>query len=183
MPYDTIRTIVERTWGRTPATPRDFNQLSESILLTTHQHVSVSTLKRLWGYVKSPHEPRRDVLDILASYCGYASWSAFSMTVEQGNLPPESNLVMGECIKGEEVPTGRLLRVIWRPQSACTFRSLGQGRFEVMESFGSKLPIGATFVCRQFIQGEPLYLTDLRMTPDMSPASYVCGRDAGVKIL
>ena len=175
-----LRELVEHTWGSTPTTPKAFEQLSQSIYSATHQQVSVSTLKRIWGYVPSAHEPRQDVLDILARYCGYSNLQSYLDATAGTPLTPESNLLAGEHVSGESIAAGRCVKAWWRPASHCVFRSLGHARFEVIESQGSKLPVGATFVCHEFIQHEPLYLVDLCLDANQQGLRYVCGRDTGV---
>lgn len=183
MNIEALIRLVEHTWGCTPATPKAFEQLAQSITTATHQHVSISTLKRIWGYVASEHAPRRDVLDILARYCGYSNLQGYLDATAGMSLTPESNLLAGEHIMGESIAADRRVKVWWRPASHCVFRSLGHARFEVIESQGSKLPVGATFVCHQFIQHEPLYLVDLCLDATQQGLSYVCGRDTGVNFV
>jgi len=56
---------------------RDFELLSEQILLETGVSLSVSTLKRLWGRVRYDSVPTPTTLDTLARFVGYDSWRAF----------------------------------------------------------------------------------------------------------
>ena len=58
-------------------TPKDFDFLSEQIFKQLHQHISTSTLKRLWGYLPGSENPRTSTLDLLAQFVGYADWQDF----------------------------------------------------------------------------------------------------------
>ena len=58
-------------------TPKDFEFLSEQIFDSLHQHISPTTLKRLWGYLPEPSEPRLSTLNLLSEFIGYDSWDAF----------------------------------------------------------------------------------------------------------
>ena len=57
----------------------DFIQLAELIFKETHEHISPTTLKRLWGYVSDQNcEPRVSTLDLLSKLLGYRNFNDFS---------------------------------------------------------------------------------------------------------
>ena len=58
--------IVEERVGRKMQTPKDFEFLSEQIFDSLHQHISPTMLKRLWGYLTEPSEPRLSTLNLLS---------------------------------------------------------------------------------------------------------------------
>lgn len=72
-----LRRAVEEKAGCTLRTPRDFDYLHQLIFEQEGIMVSTSTLKRIWGYVKSDSQPRPSSLDLLARYAGYADYHAF----------------------------------------------------------------------------------------------------------
>lgn len=68
---------LEEKMGKRMHTSRDFEALATSIFEQTHQLISASTLKRLWGYLDEGVTPRRSTLDLLSQFLGYAEWDAF----------------------------------------------------------------------------------------------------------
>lgn len=72
-----LREAIEKQTKLYPATPKDFDCLAADIWEQTHERVSVSTLKRVWGYVDSDSTPRITTLSVLARYIGYGSWRDF----------------------------------------------------------------------------------------------------------
>lgn len=68
---------VEFVFGKTVSTPSDFQNLSADINSRLNEWISISTLKRLWGYVEYTNNPRKDTLDVLSRYIGYKDFSAF----------------------------------------------------------------------------------------------------------
>ncbi len=72
-----LRTAVEKAVGRRMRTSKDFDFLSKQLFERLHQQVSVSTLKRLWGYVATDSQPRESTLDLLAQFVGSANWEVF----------------------------------------------------------------------------------------------------------
>lgn len=77
--YAELIEAVEQKLQHRVTTPRDFDFLSNEIQRTVHANISVSTLKRLWGYVntESDYRPRMFTLDSLALLLGYQDYAAF----------------------------------------------------------------------------------------------------------
>ena len=83
-----LREAIEVAVGRRMQTPKDFDFLSEMIFDKTRQHISPTTLKRLWGYLSEPAAPRISTLNLLAQFVGYDSWEVFCN--EEKTLTPSS---------------------------------------------------------------------------------------------
>ena len=86
MPQDTaialLREKVETQLGRKLITPKDFEYLVDQIFEKTHDSISVSTLKRVWGYVPANGVTRESTFDVLARFAGYESFSQFKQSEE-----------------------------------------------------------------------------------------------------
>ena len=74
---DRLKEEVEQLVGRKIKSPKDFDFLSRQIAGLVEETVSVSTLKRMWGYVKSTSKPSQFNLDLLSRMVGYPDWEAF----------------------------------------------------------------------------------------------------------
>lgn len=72
-----LRESIETSVGKRIQTPKDFDYLSQVIEECQGEHISVSTLKRIWGYVASSSMPRRSTLNILAKQVGNRDWDDF----------------------------------------------------------------------------------------------------------
>lgn len=72
-----LREKVEEMTGRKMRTPKDFNYLADEIFEKTHEQISVTTLKRVWGYIEETASPRMTTLDVLAQFVDYPSWEDF----------------------------------------------------------------------------------------------------------
>lgn len=69
------------SWGDSAAWQnQDFERLSQLILQETGTHLSISTLKRLWGKVRYTSRPNLATLDALARFAGHDHWRAFAAT-------------------------------------------------------------------------------------------------------
>ena len=68
---------LEAAIGRKMEKASDFDRMAEYVFEKTHEKVSTTTLKRLWGYLKEGNSPRESTLDILAQSLGETDWNAF----------------------------------------------------------------------------------------------------------
>lgn len=67
------------SWGDSAAWQnQDFERLSQLILQETGTHLSISTLKRLWGKVHYTSRPNLATLDALARFVGHDHWRSFT---------------------------------------------------------------------------------------------------------
>ena len=91
---DQIKRLKEEvimTFGGSLDSPMDYEALAEEIKGKTKLHVSATTLKRVFGYIKSSNAPSGATLGVLARYCGYAGWADWCAKhgLEAGNKKRE----------------------------------------------------------------------------------------------
>ena len=156
-----LRLRIETSIKRKIQTPADFDFLRGIIWERTHEQISTSTLKRLWGYVDGVDNARNSTLNVLSKALGYENWDAFILKLKSENVD-NSDLVMSESMSSSDLKIGDRLMIAWQPNRVCRLKYLGDNQFEVMESQNSKLKVGDTFRCGLFILGEPVYINDLR---------------------
>ena len=147
-----LKQQIEESVGRKMKTSNDFTFLSGMIWERTHENLSASTLKRIWGYVDGPDTTRNSTLEILSKFLGFKDLDGFLEHIGQDN---GSDRVQKQHIKTENLAVGDRVSVSWKPNRRCTFRYLGDYRFVVEQAENSKLKVGSTFRCALFILGEP----------------------------
>jgi hypothetical protein len=157
-------------------TPNDFVFLVGAVWERTHQTISPTTLKRLWGYIDGADETRDSTLHILSNFLGFDNWDAF---VEEISRDSGSDPVTSFHIKADDLNVGDRVFVSWKPDRRCTFRYLGEQQFIVEQAENSKLKEGNTFYASLFILGEPLYLSDL-VQGNNPPVAFVVGNRDGL---
>ena len=183
IPYEQLRTDIETALKKKLQTPKDFEYLRERIYARLHTLVSRTTLMRLWGYVDEEVTPRKGTLDILSKFLGYKDWESFQ---ENTMLPKEqqSSPVMSRKLSvNTDLCIGEKLRLTWQPDRVCDVEYLGELSFSVIASENTRIQPGDTFQCSLIIEGEPLYLDNLRKGDGSSSAetiAYVCGKKTGV---
>lgn len=175
-----LRLRIETSIKRKIQTPADFDFLRGIIWERTHEQISTSTLKRLWGYVDGIDNARNSTLNVLSKALGYESWDAFILKLKSENMD-NSDLVMSESVSSSDLKIGDRLMIAWQPNRVCLLNYLGDNQFEVMESQNSKLKVGDTFRCGLFILGEPVYINDLRQNNGIGePKLFVIGNKSGL---
>ena len=78
---------------------------------------------------------------------------------------------------------GERLRLTWQPGRVCDVEYLGDLSFRVIASENTRIQPGDTFQCSLIVEGEPLYLDNLRKgdrSTSAKPVAYVCGKKTGV---
>ena len=79
--YQQLLRAVEQALGRSLISASDFEYLADQLFEKTHEHLSTSTLMRLWGYTERV-KPRKSTLDVLARFLGYNDSPAFFKTLQ-----------------------------------------------------------------------------------------------------
>lgn len=177
--YDELCRRVEETANLHPTTAGDYELLSTLIFRRTGKVLSATTLKRIWGYLDEPLSTRRSTLDILARFSGWTAYLDFM----KGNEPElESGPVGAKTISTDNLKAGARLRLMWPPSRVCVVEYCSRGRWEVIESAGTRLSKGDTFSCHTFVDGEPLYLDNLLQGSEPRGV-YVCGRKSGIRFM
>ena len=173
-----LRSDLEQRVGQQLQSPADFQLLIQQIWEKNHAVLSLSTIKRLWGYVESNGAPRLSTLNTLAQFLGFADWNTYLVALEQrGGI--ESALCTGEGIQTADLQAGDRIAVAWQPNRQCTFRYIGDNQFVVEESKNAKLQQGTTFSAARFMIAQPMYLDNILLA-DGTRTSYVAGKRNGL---
>ncbi|MBQ7742592.1 MAG: hypothetical protein IJT90_06705 [Bacteroidaceae bacterium] len=170
---------IDALFSRPLQSPKDFEQLAERIFARLHVMIGRTTLMRVWGYVDDGSTPRDSTFDILSQFLGYKNWQEYQ---NNALLPKEqqSSPVLGRRLSvAEELKRGDKIRLIWQPGRVCDIEYLGELKFRVVSSEGTRLHEGDTFKCSLIVEKEPLYLDDL-CQGEHPTIAYVCGKRDGV---
>ena len=177
---ETLCKAVEESVHRRMKTQTDFEELADVIYSRTHELLSATTLKRLWGKIQTDHAPSARTLNTLARILGYPDFSSFCQHQHAGDTPP-SNPVLSEHLDvNKDIKVDDEITLYWAPDRVCHIRYMGHYQFLVTESKMTRLQPGDTFSCSVFIYGEPLYLKNL-VQEGRPPVNYVCGRKGGIR--
>jgi len=176
MEYSELCKAVEDMVGRKMQTASDFEWLSNHMSQRMHEHLSTSTLKRVWGYFGQV-KTRSTTVDVLSRFIGYKNYEAF---LNRSNNT-QSSFTLSRHITSESLEVGDKLCIKWQPDRSCVIEHLGEGKFRILSAINTKLSVGDTFYCQVFIENEPLFIDKLihRGSP---PVGYIAGRKNGIII-
>ena len=178
-----LRTRVEERYGKPLETHNGFISLVSAIEAEVREHISESTLERMWGYSTREAEAiSLRTLNVLSRYVGAISWKGFCADLKQSS-PVESEEFSGDSIVSSTLVAGNCLHLGWLPDRLITVEYLGMNRFVVIDSINSSLQPGDSFECLQIQEGRPLYLDRFRRANADGEARYVAGERSGLTIV
>ncbi|MBO7609258.1 MAG: hypothetical protein J6S96_03530 [Muribaculaceae bacterium] len=178
MAVERLRYDVEQRYGHQITGPHDFNELSDEIAAVTDERLSVSTLKRLWDYVKGYNTVRLATLGVLARYVGCRDWAEFCDTLTAEDT---SGWHYAPVIPISTLKQGDRIEVTWHPGRRIVVQYMEQGRFRVLECERCKLAVDDTFSCIGMVCGEQLVLTQVQRIGSDCVKTYVCGKKGGIQ--
>lgn len=193
IPYDlpqiaALKIKVEKMVGTHPSTHTDFLAIVSAVEVSLKEHISESTLERLWGYSTRENKCKTvsvRTLDVLAKYCGFAGWEDFCLWLKQEQLK-ESELFENKSISSSSLSIGDRLKIGWQPDRICVVKYLGDSKFEVESSENTSVSPGDTFKAIQLQLGRPLYMEEFS-TVDSSGkrvfGTYAVGEEHGLTTL
>lgn len=180
-----LRREVESRFGRPLHTHADFVLLTEAIEEALHEHLSSTTLERVWGYSTRHYDTvSRRTLDVLARYAERESWDCYCDYLRR-EAGTESDFFTEGILDVSSLTVGTRLRLGWQPDRICEARYLGDYRFIVESVTNGSLRVGDSFSCLQFQQGKPLYMDCFRRAdePTEENLRYAVGRENGLTLL
>ena len=177
-----LRQAVEKAIDFPLSTHGEFLRLSAGIEFTLREHMSESTLERVWGY-STRHYDNVSVrtLNVLARFVGYHDWEEFCRSANK--TAAESSLFIDTAICSDNLSVGDRLRIGWPPDRICTIRYLGNNNFIAEETENSTMQPGDTFSCIQIQKGRPLNLDNFRKADSQEKLRYVVGINTGLTLL
>ncbi len=179
---ESILQITNCTLGYVPSTPAEFNKLSLIILQKTQSHISSSSIKRLWGYVKYDSYPSRSTLNTLARFNGFKDWDAFICEISNNDSgDPSSSSAFHEdsLVNAGSLNIGDKLIIRWKSNKSCTLEYISYLRFKVISARNIKLQRGDTATIHSVCIGLPLFVSNIQRDTSILPL-YIGAKNGGV---
>ena len=181
-----LRCEVEKVFWKI-SSHSDLEKLSEEIELKYKEHVSVSTLERLWNYsTRNATNISVRILDIFSRIVGADNWKDFCDKYHK-NSNRESELFENKkTINCGTLKVGTQITIGWLPDRICEVEYMGDYRFVATHTENSSIKPGDSFRCLQIERGRELYMDCFtRQGEEMenSSARYVVGQANGITII
>ena len=180
-----LRREVEGVFGGPLLTHVHFVSLADAIESTLREHISPTTLERVWGYSTRHYDTvSRRTLDVLANYANVGNWDEFCQIIIQ-RAGTESDFFTDDIVTVSALQVGARLRLGWQPDRVCEVRYMGNNRFVVESVTNGSLRVGDSFSCMQLQLGRLMYM-DCFQRAGETPAEnqrYAVGRENGLTLL
>jgi hypothetical protein len=180
-----LRKEVGERFGGPLTTHVHFVSLTDAIEMELREHISPTTLERVWGYSTRHYDTvSRRTLDVLARYAGLGSWEDFCARLKD-EASSESDFFTDGIMAVSALKEGTRLRLGWQPDRVCEVRYMGNDRFVVESVTNGSLCVGDTFSCMQLQLGRLMYM-DCFQRAGETPAEnqrYAVGRENGLTLL
>lgn len=179
---DALKKLVDltnRNAGFVPTTPSEFNNLSLLIKNKTQQEISLSSMKRIWGYVEYINFPSKNTLNILSRFNGFANWEDFFSHPDEKRDPESSNYFYETMISVDSLSKGQVLKVTWGKEKGCVLEYLSNYSFKVTETYNIKLKPNDTLRLHTLCVGLPFYSIDIRRGDKIIPG-YIGAKKSGI---
>lgn len=176
MLHSSIIKQIEEKFGTPVKYPKDCDSLSNSIQLHCNKLISVTTLKRLLGFVKQVEQPHKHTLDIIANYIGYKSWEeALRFTTEENN----SSFFQVKGLETKNMKKGNKIEFTYEPKRKVVLLYLGNNRFEVIKSENSKLQKCDSILFNYIALHHPLIVSEV-IRNGISLGKFTAGKMNGI---
>ena len=180
-----LRSEVEQKVGFKPTTHAQFIDLMSYIENQLKEHMSETTLERVWEYSTRGYDSvSTRTLDVLSRIAGYSCWNDFCHALHTKSHI-ESEMFTANTISSSDLNIGARLRIGWQPNRVCIIRYLGDNRFVAEETENSSIKPGDSFSCLIFQKNRELYMDYFAREGEVPcPSSrYVVGQQNGLTTL
>ena len=178
-----LRARVEETYGKPLETHNAFILLVGAIEAKVREHLSESTLERMWSYsTREADALSLRTLNVLSRYVGSSSWKGFCADIQHSSQI-ESEEFAGDSIVTANLSIGAHLKLGWLPDRQIVIEYQGGNRYVILESINSSLKPGDSFECIQIQIGRPLYLDRFRRAGSQDEIRYVAGERSGLTMV
>lgn len=174
--------LVEEKFGKPLDSTNDFEEFALRLKGCRQDVLSVSTLKRIWGYVNDSHRPRTGTLDALSRYLGHPHFQGFCLWLKKSPAYNSSFFSAHSLDVASQLCAGDEVEIGWAPNRYLRLAYRGGSVFEVKEAKASKLQAGDSFEAAGFVLGQPLLLAYV-MRGGERTSPFIAGRNGGLTIL
>ncbi len=156
---DKIKQMILEKFNSPIQYPQQCEVLALAIQEETGQMLSTTTLKRMLGFVNGPANPRPSSLDIVAQYLGYPNYNLLAKDL--GEDADISDFRVVESIDSADLVVGEQIQITYHPNRVLVLSYLGDNKYLVNESRGSKLLKGDKLMIAGFYVGFELLISDV----------------------
>lgn len=160
----------------------NFTHLSGLIGYKCKEHISVTTLERIWGYsTRNASKISVRTLDVIARFVDCNDWEEYCKRLHE-KLQRGSEIFRATgAISSNDLVTGTKVLIAWQPDRVCEVEYLGNNRYIAVKCENSSMKPGDTFTCLTIQKGRELYMENFtRYGKEPTGECYVVGQISGL---
>lgn len=179
---DSLIHITNCNIGYVPGSPSEFNKLIALIKKKTSAEISLSTAKRLWGYVKHSGFPSNTVLNVLCKFNDFKDWRTFleEISLDDANVNASSGFLDQTVINANALHLGDQLLLKWKGKKECKLEYIAYLKFKVIEAQNIKLMKDDLCTLNTVCVGLPLFISNIQRGTSIIPA-YIGAKKGGIQ--
>ena len=180
-----LRNEVEKQVGKISGHDK-FVKLEALIEEKCKEHISKTTLERIWGYsTRNARFVSERILDIMSSFIGAGSWHHFCNELKNANNKESELFESNNMVKCCNLEKGAQIRLAWLPDRVCDVEYLGDNRFVAVKSENATIKAGDTFRCLLIEKGRELYMDNFTRCGEAESCGtrYVVGKNNGLTLV
>lgn len=137
---------------------RDCEILANKISSESNCRLSASTIRRLFGFIKTQFTPRTYSLDVIANFLGYSEFDELihSLNTEEKRAPK----IITE-LKSSEIKQGWKYQYACKPNIDVTIEYMGKSKFKVLKAKNSQLKPDDVFKASILTLHHPLFILEV----------------------
>lgn len=175
---ESLVNITNKNLGTTPSSPSEFSEVILKIQKKTGRAISLSSVKRIWGYVTYESFPSITTLNTLAQFNGFTSWDTFLLS-HNGTDFDDSGFIEESVITADKLEAGDRVLLQWGKDKSCEIEYLSHFRFRINQSKNIKLLAGDTCRINILCLKHPIFISDIEHGGMHIPA-YIGARKGGI---
>lgn len=175
---ESLKAITNKNLDCTPTTPSEFSEAILKIQKKTGHSISLSSMKRIWGYVAYDSFPSKTILNTLAQFNGFKNWDTFMANPEDCDNEV-SCFIEESVVSADKLNPGDRVLLQWGKDKTCELEYISHFRFRVNKSKNIKLLTGDTCRISILCLRHPIFITDIKRG-DMDIPAYIGARKGGV---
>lgn len=175
----TLLKKIEERYGEPIEYPKQLDALIGDIFNVTRAQLSISTAKRLFGFVGDSERiiPRKNTMDILAQYLGYPNYKLLASDL--GNDADISDFVEVKRVVSDDIAPGTQIQLMYDPNRVLVLTFLGENKYIVNESVNSKLCQGDILTITHISEGFALLVVEVSRN-GKSLGAYSAAKEGGI---
>ena len=177
-----LRKEIEKMVGKMYS-HSNFTHLSGLIGYKCKEHISVTTLERIWGYsTRNASKISVRTLDVIARFVDCADWESYCRLLHEKNQQNSGIFQAPDAIHSSNLVIGTRVRLAWIPDRVCEIEYLGNNRFVATRCENSSIRPGDSFSCLLIEKGRELYMDNFTRSGEepVTGTRYVVGQLSGL---